>query len=43
MIEDHKENNKRGNNSNNSLIVLSPYTFNSEWIVMTNARAFHNN
>ena len=27
----------------NCLIVVSPYTLSSEWIVMTNARVFHNN
>ena len=41
-MEHHKENNKRGNTSNNCLIVISPYTLSSGWIVMTNARVFHN-
>ena len=27
----------------NCSIVLSPHTLTSEWIVMTNARVFHNN
>ena len=28
---------------NSSIVFVSPYTYISEWIVMTNARAFHNN
>ena len=27
----------------NCLIVVSPYTLSSDWIVITNARVFHNN
>ena len=44
MMEDHKENKKEAILVIiNCLIVVSPPSITSEWIVMTNARVFHNN
>ena len=43
MIEDHKENREAVIVMINYSIVSSPRTLSSEWIIMTNARVFHNN